>query len=623
MSYWNKALGARLTRRRAMVSAGTASAAAAILAACGSGGSSKKDAEIKKLIDKSGLTAEAVDTTAQAKRGGTLKRNVVADPPSLDPMNNYTQLVPFYETVYGRLVSFKPGHLGPASEDAIDGDLCDQWEFSPDRLQITLKMRPGVTWHNIPPISGRAVDVDDVLYTWKRFSTIGNQRTGLANIANPDAPVLSVTAPDKQTIVIKLKDPVVYALSMFGARENVNLTPKEEENKSVFDARNLMVGTGPYYMSDYQRSSYFTLKRHETFYNKQYSFADQIDYPIISEYAQGLAQLKAGNLHTYAINQDDVVRLKQENPEMNLYVGAGVAGGAFIAQGNKLVFGWKTPALRDIRVRQAFSYSYDRDLWIDVWNSADKFEKLGLPIERRWFGNLPSIGDNYDGWRLEPRDAASFGPNAKYYKHDVAEAKKLLSAAGFPNGLELVSTQVAGTEYGVQFHDQVQSREGMNAEAGFKFKPNLVDYATVWVTQYRDSNGQWEGVGYRSGPPATSADPVGQYTFFYYSKAGGSFYGFDAGGSGDPKGDPFVDSTIVKAQQEIDTEKRRALLHELDRYLAEKMYAVNGLGGASSFAVAWPAVQNFNVWRGGGANSTRVQNQYWWVDESKPPYKKA
>ena len=73
------------------------------------------------------------------------------------------------------------------------------------------------------------------------------------------------------------------------------------------------------------------------------------------------------------------------------------------------MFSAKTAALRDIRVRQAFSYSYDRDLWIDVWNSADKFEKLGLPVERRWFGNLPSIGDNYDGWRLEPRDEKLWG----------------------------------------------------------------------------------------------------------------------------------------------------------------------------------------------------------------------
>jgi hypothetical protein len=62
---------------------------------------------------------------------------------------------------------------------------------------------------------------------------------------------------------------------------------------------------------------------------------------------------------------------------------------------------------------------------------------------------------------------------------------------------------------------------------------------------------------------------------------------------------------------------------DLDRYLAQKMYAINGLGGASGFSLVWPAVQNYRVWRGGGSNTTRVENAYWWIDDTKAPLKKA
>lgn len=37
------------------------------------------------------------------------------------------------------------------------------------------------------------------------------------------------------------------------------------------------------------------------------------------------------------------------------------------------------------------------------------------------------------------------------------------------------------------------------------------------------------------------------------------------------------------------------LIHDLDKDLGQKMYAINGLGGARGFALAWPAVWNYRV----------------------------
>jgi peptide/nickel transport system substrate-binding protein len=614
-SYWNRVLEQRLSRRRALAATGATAAGAALLAACGGGDSDGGGGS----ADTSGLLTQPVDTLKEAKKGGILKRNFTSDFPSLDPSANTAGSSGLYETVLGRLVGFKPGLMESGKEDQIVGDAAESFEFSPDRLQITFKMRPGVTFHNIAPVNGRPLDVDDVVFSWNRFATVGGQRSGLANSVNPNAPILSVTAADARTIVVKLKDPVVYALGMFGARENVNLVPKEGADSSVLDLRNKMISIGPYYLSDYQRSIGFTFKRHEGFYDKSIAFVDQIDYPIVPEYAAQQAQFRAGNIHTagsglgFTIRQDEVVGLKRELPQLGLFAGE------IVAQGNRTIFGWNTPALRDERVRQAFSMSYDRDLWIDVWNNAATFEAEGLPIERRWYSPFPAIGENYDGWRLEPRDEKDFGPNAKFFKHDLTEAKRLLSAAGFANGLDLVSTYIGTREYGVDFQRQVEVRQGFNSEIGIRFTPNIIDYQTEFIPRYRDSNGNFEGISYRSGPPPVSGDPVAQMHYWYHSKAGSSFMGFDAGGKGDRSGDPHVDQTIEKASQEPDSEKRRAMITELVRYLGGKMYSLHGIGGAATFNLAWPAIGNFGAYQGGSANTQRIYNTYWWLDNTKAP----
>lgn len=612
-SYWQRTLESRMSRRRAMALTGATAAGAALLAACGGGTDSGGQ-------DTSGLLSKPADTTKQAKRGGILRRNISAEAPSLDPHQNFAPVVPFYETVMGRLVGFKPGIMQNATEE-VDADLAESWELSPDKLQITFKLRPNTKWHPVAPVNGRAVEMDDIIFSWQRFSTIGSQRGGLVNSVNPNAPIVSVTATDSRTVVAKLKEPLVYALALFGARENINILPKEAADTSVLDPRNRMIGTGPYYMADYQRSVGIVLKRHPEYYDKNVAFVDEIHYPIVSEYAQMASQFKAGNIYVpltgTGIRQEDVLQMKRDVPDIGLY------SSSVLSSGNRLIFGWRTPALRDERVRQAMSMAYDRDLWIDVFNNAPAFEKEGLPVERRWFSAWSSVAEAYDGWRLDPRDAKSFGPNAKYFQHNIAEAKKLLAAAGFPNGFEVSSTGPRGTEYGVGFPREVQVREGMQAELGIKFIPNLIDYQTEFIPRYRDVNGQFEGIAYRSGPPPTSSDAVGVLTFWYYSKAGISFLGFDVGGKGDGSGDPHVDAEIKKAQQEFDVNKRKAITQDLDRYLAQKMYVLMGLGGANGFSMAWPCVQNFEAYKGALQNSNRIANMYWWLDDTRPPLRRA
>jgi len=591
---------------------------AAFLAACGGGSDDKGSGGVK---DASGLLTQPADTTKQAKRGGTIKRNGNTDG-TMDPYQSVGGVSPFLEMVYSRLVTWKPGMNRPAAEDQLVGDAAESWEASPDRLTINLKLRQNMKFHNIAPVNGRNLDVEDVLWSWRRFSETSASRGAIANASNPNAPVLSITAPDARTLQIKLKDPITYALSLFGAREQVNISPKEAANQSVLDLRTQYLGTGPYQIGKYQPSVGFTYKRHPDYCDKEVAFADEIDFPLIPEYAASLAQFRAGNTHVMggfniiaagapSVRQEDVIALKKDVPAINLFAGD------YAAAANRMLFGRRTPAFRDERVRQAMQMSFDRETWIDTLLNAAQFEKAGLAIQKSWLGPFPNTGMSFEGWRLEPRDEKSFGPNAKYFQYNIAEAKKLLAAAGFGSGLDVTATYPApaGTD--------IAARHGMASEAGFRFKENPVDNVTEFIPKYRDVQADFEGVAYK-GTIVVSADPVDRMSSLFWSKSGSAFMGFDSGGKGDGSGDPQVDQTIEKARTEPDQAKAKALLNELERYLAPKAYGIHvGLAGATAFNMAWPALGNFWAFQGSYHSNVYVPSTRWWVDDTKPPIKSA
>jgi peptide/nickel transport system substrate-binding protein len=612
-TYWETILRGRLSRRRTLTIVGGGVAAAALSAACGGGDSSGGGG------DKASLLTKPADTSKQARRGGTLKRSAGSDPAGLDPHGGGATVATYYEIAYARLFNYTPGLLKP-SQDEIEGAHAESWEWSPDHLTLTAKLRQNVKFHNLTPVNGRVVDAEDILFSWKRFSTLGSNRTVVANSANPDAPVLSVTTPDVRTVVIKFVEPLVYAQAYFTQRGYLNIVPKEAENTQVLDLRQKTIGTGPFGLADYKPSIGLTFKRNPEYWDKERPYIDQIEYPIITEYSAANAQFRNGNIHGYEagsnapVRQEEVLATKQSLPDLVMYEGD------ITIDTRRTILGWQTQVLRDKRVRQALSMSIGRDDWLDAQYNTATFASAGLPVTKRWNTALEA-SENATGWWLDPK-SKDFGPNARYLQRDVAEAKKLLSAAGHADGVELVSNHFTTSEHGPDFVKLIELWESMSGEAGFKYKKNIIQY-TDYLRNFRDTQGKWPGVSYKLGPPAPSSDPVAKMTYEFSTKGGVGFHGFDLAGKGDQSGDPYVESQLAKARGDFDTERRRGIVHDLQRYLADAMYTIRWPGGASSFELAWPALRNYRVYRPGSQQVNLVASTTWWLDETQLPFKKS
>src|SRR5439155_4312223 len=103
------------------------------------------------------------------------------------------------------------------------------WEFSPDGMTATFKLRQNAHWHNLPPVNGRPVEVQDVVASWQRWRTTSGTRTILDHEASADAPVLSLASPDKDTIVIKMAYPNVTLPSLMSGNtgQSFHILPRE------------------------------------------------------------------------------------------------------------------------------------------------------------------------------------------------------------------------------------------------------------------------------------------------------------------------------------------------------------------------------------------------------------
>jgi ABC-type transport system substrate-binding protein len=162
----------------------------------------------------------------------------------------------------------------------------------------------------------------------------------------------------------------------------------------------------------------------------------------------------------------------------------------------------------------------------------------------------------------------------------------------------------------------------MARESGIRIAKNIVDYSGAYLA-FRDTNGKFSGVSYKNGPPAPTNDPTDRLSFEYTQSGGVGFHGFDIGGKGDHSGDPYLETELRKARLEVDTEKRRTIVHEVQRYLGEQMYSLRWPGGATAYELVWPVVRNFRVFQASSQLPTLISNTTWWIDDTQAPLKKT
>jgi peptide/nickel transport system substrate-binding protein len=558
--------GRSLTRRRLLVVGG---AGAAFLAACGGGAK-------ENTAGQPGEFAIATSTrqaeTSQPKPGGTLNVRLSGNAP-LDPHTNTAAIAHVLAGhTYARLLKIKTA-ADPsfASNYELEGDLAETIETAGDGTTVTIRLRPNAKWHDVAPVSGRAVDSEDVKFAIDRFRNEprNQNRTVFGTAQSPL--VTAVETPDARTVVFRLAKPYGPFRNMLANSNYLWIMPKEIGAGTVDPAKQA-IGCGPFMLDKVEPDIAYRLKRHPGYYGTPMPYVENINLNVIAEEVQEVAQFQAGRLDVQTtIPAERVDELRRSNPKASIleFLPQTLYYLAMQQRNNN--------PLRDERIRQAAQTSIDRDgILALIWG--------GKGV---WVSAIPA---NFGKWRVDPK-SPDMGPGGKWYKHDPAESKKLLAAAGYPNGFP-VKYVFTNNIYGERFNQAAEAVAGMLREGGFIPQIITQDYLREYAVAGTGTLfGNFEGMVFGTAP--TFTDPHDYFFNQHYSKSVRNTAGVN---------DARLDALIEKQESTIEDEERIKQVKEIQRYLAERPYYGTVAVGAAYVGVQdW--LKNYQRTNGNGVGA--------------------
>jgi peptide/nickel transport system substrate-binding protein len=375
------------------------------------------------------LAAAALAANAQ-----TLRIGLAEDPDVLDPT--------LARTFVGRIVfSALCDKLFDIDEKlTIVPQLAQSYEWSADSKTLTIKLRPGVTFHD-----GEPMDAAAVKFSLDRHKTMaGSNRRGEL------APVASVDVVDPMTVKINLAAPFSPLLAQLADRAGMIVSPKAaKEEGDKFGAK--PVCSGPFKFVERVAQDRIVLERYPNYWNKGEIHFDRIVYLPIVDSTVRLANLKSGQLDFIErMAASDVPSLKSDSRFKIAKITEIGYQGITINLG-KSDLAQKNPLGKDARVREAFELALDRDGIVQV-----VMEGEAQP-GNQWV----APGNPY------------YAKNVPVPKRDVARAKALLKEAGIENPSFTLMTPT--TSDGQKLAQVVQA---MVKEAGFDVKIQSTEFAT-------------------------------------------------------------------------------------------------------------------------------------------------
>jgi peptide/nickel transport system substrate-binding protein len=361
----------------------------------------------------------------------TLRIGLQDDPDVLDPHRARTYVSRLvFTALCDKLVDAAP-------DLKIVPQLATEWNWSDDGLTLTMKLKPGVTFHDGEPFNAEAVKFN---LDRARSMPESMRKSEVASIE-------SVTAVDPTTVAIKVKTPDATLLAQFADRAGMMLSPKAS---AAGDVGAKPVCSGPYKFVQRVQNDRITVERFDGYWNKSAYNFDRIVFLSIPDTTVRFANLRSGDLDL--IERMAPSDVKAGKADANIAVvtspGLGYMGVDFnIGNGERA----KHPAGKDARVREAFSLAIDRQVLNDA-----VFEGLYTP------------------------GAQPFPPASPYHvkqslpARDLDKAKALLKEAGVTTPVKL-EFKVANNPVSQQVAQVLQA---MTAEAGFEVNLIASDFAT-------------------------------------------------------------------------------------------------------------------------------------------------
>lgn len=482
----------------------------------------------------------------------TIKYNLAAEPKTIDPALN--------DAVDGGTVicnAFEGLTRLDENEKPVAG-VATKWDVSSDGLKYTFHLRKNAKWSD-----GKGVVAGDFEYAWKRAlnpataSDYAYQLFYLKNGENynssqsPDykgpkvtASDVGVKAVDDYTLEVNLEYPTAYFLSLM-AFPTYAPVRKDVIEKNPTDwalKPETYVCNGPFKMKEWKPKDSLNFVKNNNYWNAKKIKLQNIEYKMIEQSTSALAGFKTGSL--------DFIE-SPPAPEIPGLLKSGTAKtvpylGTYYLEFNldpkaASVNAAAAKALSDVKVRKALTLAIDRKAITQNVTKAGEVPAASFVPK--------GIPEGTSG-----KDFAS----KEYFKPggDVAQAKKLLAEAGYPDGKGFPSmVYLYNTNEGHQNIAQaIQEmwRKNLNINVELQNQEWKVFQKTRTSKNYLIARGGWI---------ADYTDPM-TFLDLFTSKSGNNDPGYK---------NPKYDAAIDAAKKETNSTKRMTIMHQAEDMLMADM----------------------------------------------------
>lgn len=520
---------------------------AALIASCSPGATPTK-------------VSSAQSSSAQLAAKQELTFVLSDEPDGLDPnVTSNSFAAPYLTNLVEGLVSYNQ------KNELIPG-LAEKWDISPDGLTYTFHLRQGLKWSD-----GSALTAKDFEYSF--FRVLDPKTTAQYvdllldyvkgakefNEGKTDKASVGVKATDDNTFVVTLAAPASHFLDILSMWTFVPM--KEATIVANGDkwtqSSETFVTSGPFKVGEIKQGESMTLVKNPNYWDAGKVTLDKLTFRMIKDQSTALNAYLTGEVQGIrTIPLADYAKMKAENPG---FVSSPTYATTFYLINNK-----KAP-YDNVKVRKALNLAIDRQSLItNVLHGSDK----------------PAFSPIAPGYVVDGKDYADgrseFGLSGTA---NVAEAKKLLAEAGYPDGKGFPPVELS-------YYSNPQVKLIAEAMAQM-LHDNLGLTVTTPNQEWKVYYAAVQAGKYDIGAMGWGADYMNPMTFFPLFVTGNVVN--NAGYA-----NPSYDKLVAQAKSETDKAKQVALLRQADDIVSAD-YPVIPLFYRSTSLMMSPKIQGWFI----------------------------
>ncbi len=516
------------------------------------------------------LLATAVSGTAVAqKSGGTLKMSHFDSPASMSLHEEATAAAnrPMMG-VFNNLVMYKQD-VAQNSLESIVPDLAASWSWSEDGTELTFPLRQGVQWHDGKPFTAK-----DVKCTWDMLTGKSSDKLRLNPRKSWYRNLEEVTVNGDYQVTFRLTRPQPSFLALLAS----GWSPVYPCHVAPRDIRTRPIGTGPFKFSEFKPNELIRVTRNPDYWKKDRPYLDGIEYTIIPSISTRILGFVAGKFDTVTgVTVPLLKDVKSQAPQAICEV-------VPTNVPRTLLVNPAAPPFDKPELRRAMALSLDRKSFIDIITLGQgDIGGVMLPAPEGIWGMPPDLLQTLPG----------YDPNVAKNR---AEARKIMENLGYGPDKRLATK--------VSIRNIVPTR----------------DPAVILIDQLKQIyiDGELEAVDTTQWYPKVQRkdftvgmvvsengldDPDQQFYESYVCGAERNYGGYC---------NPQLDELIDRQSMATDRDKRRALVWEIERKLAED--SVRPVIFYARQATCWqPRVKGLTLMVNSIYNGSRFEDL--WVDD--------